>query len=83
MPASASVHHPRYTALRQHLRAMREDAGMTQTELAVALDVGQSFISKIERGERYVDVTFYVDWCRACKVAPPAALGQLLSKAND
>ena len=56
---------------------------MTQGDLAQALDVGQSFISKIERGDRYVDVLFYVDWCKACNINPPEALLQLLSSSNQ
>lgn len=62
---------------------MREHARLTQDELAAALDVGQSFVSKIERGERYVDVLFYLDWCKACHVDPPAALLQLLHTGAD
>jgi transcriptional regulator with XRE-family HTH domain len=57
---------------------MREQAGMTQTDLAASIGVGQSFVSKIERGERYVDVSLYVDWCRACGVEPHLALRKLL-----
>lgn len=73
-----SVHHPRYNLLKDHLRSMREAAGMTQNDLAGALQVGQSFVSKIERGERYVDVLFYMDWCRACEVDPSEAIQALL-----
>lgn len=74
-----SVHHPRYNILREHLKAMRERAGMTQNDLAGALKVGQSFVSKIERGERYVDVLFYIDWCRSCDVEPSKAIRALLA----
>lgn len=74
---SLSVHHPRYVALRNHLKAMREGAGMTQNQLADALGVTQSFVSKIERGERYVDVLFYMDWCRSCAVEPDKAMRTL------
>lgn len=82
MPASGSVHHPRYAALQVHMREMRESAGLTQADLAAVLRVGQSFISKVERGERYVDVTFYVDWCRSCQLDPPQALAQLLQRTQ-
>jgi transcriptional regulator with XRE-family HTH domain len=74
---SVSVHHPHYAALRNQLKAMRESAGMTQNQLADAIGVTQSFVSKIERGERYVDVLFFMAWCRSCAVDPTKAMRQL------
>ncbi|MDR2875818.1 MAG: helix-turn-helix transcriptional regulator, partial [Methylobacillus sp.] len=49
-----SVHHPRYVALREHLKALRLQAGLTQIEMAGRLGQDQSYVSKIERGERYI-----------------------------
>lgn len=69
-----SIHHPRYEALRAHLKALRKDAGLTQVELAARLSIDQSYLSKIERGERYMDVLLYLDWCRACGVTPDQAV---------
>lgn len=69
-----SVHNPRYQALRAGLIALRQRAGLSQVQLAERLGVGQSFVSKIERGEAYVDVLLFVDWCRACE----AKVGQTL-----
>lgn len=80
MPASASVHHPRYVAIQAHLKSLREKAGMTQRDLADALKVDQTYVSKIERGDRYVDLAFYVDWCRACGADPARALRELLKE---
>ena len=54
------------------LRQAREDAGMTQVQLAKKLAVPQSFVSKIESGERRVDL---VELQAVCK-----ALGISLSK---
>lgn len=72
-----SVHHPRYLALQKHLKSLRLRAGLTQAELAGKLKVDQSFVSKIERGERYIDVLFYLDWCRACLMSPGKAAAEL------
>lgn len=72
------IHHRRYEVLRKHLRKLRRHAGLTQAELGARLKVDQSCVSKIERGERYMDVLFYLDWCRACKLAPESSLAELL-----
>lgn len=66
-----TVHHPRYQVLRDGLTTLRKNAGLSQVQLAERLGVGQSFVSKVERGESYVDVMFFVDWCRACEVPRP------------
>ena len=72
------IHHRRYQALRKHLRALRRDAGLTQAELGARLKVDQSHVSKVERGERYMDVLFYLDWCRACKLKPESTIADLI-----
>jgi len=48
---------PRYQEFLVRLRRARLDAGMTQVEVAKALDKPQSYVSKCETGERRVDVT--------------------------
>ncbi|MFL9863785.1 helix-turn-helix transcriptional regulator [Paraburkholderia bryophila] len=73
-----SVHHPRYKALRAHLKTLRKSAGLTQVDLAKLLNVDQSYLSKIERGERYMDILFYLDWCRACEMEPNEAVMKLV-----
>lgn len=47
------------------MAALRRKAGLSQVQLAERLGVGQSFVSKIERGESYVEVMLFVDWCHA------------------
>lgn len=73
-----SVHHPRYQALQAELAAVRKAAGLSQVELSAALGVGQSYVSKVERGEMYVDVMVFVDWCRACRVRPEESIARLI-----
>ena len=46
-------------ALKQ-LVAARKKAGLTQAEVAKALDRPQSFVSKYESGERLLDVAEYL-----------------------
>lgn len=62
--------------------ALRKTAGLSQVQLAERLGVGQSYISKIERGEAYVDVLFFVDWCQACGVKAGSTLDQLFAAQN-
>lgn len=45
-----------YTLLARRLKKAREAAGLTQNEAADELGKPQSFISKIEQGERRLDV---------------------------
>lgn len=35
-------------------------------QLAEKLGRGQSYVSKVERGEQYVDVIEFLEWCDAC-----------------
>jgi transcriptional regulator with XRE-family HTH domain len=72
-----SVHHPRYQILRADMAAMRKFAGLSQTQLAQALGVGQSYVSKIERGDMYVELLLFIDWCIACGTAPEAVMTKL------
>ncbi len=58
--------------------AARKAAGLTQVQMAQKLGVGQSFVSKIERGESYVDVLTFVDWYKACCISPAQAITQLI-----
>lgn len=51
-----SIHTREYAALLRLLRQVREDAGLTQIDLAAALEKSQSFVSKVERGETRLDV---------------------------
>ncbi len=46
-------------------------------ELSEALGVGQSYVSKVERGEMYVDVMVFVDWCQACQASPEETIKKL------
>lgn len=62
---------------------MRKAAGLTQVQLAARLGIGQSFVSKVERGVTYVEVFTCVDWCTACGITPGALLDSLVLSASS
>lgn len=51
-----SVYSQRYKAFLRRLRDAREEADLTQADVARRLGRPQSFVSKCESGERRVDV---------------------------
>jgi transcriptional regulator with XRE-family HTH domain len=55
MPKLKPRHGTAYTALAAKLREARKDAGLTQQQAAKLLGKPQSFISKLESGERRLD----------------------------
>lgn len=60
-----STHSTEYGAVLEKLRKMRMDAGMTQQQLANALEREQSFVWRIEKGERRLDVVEFFWVCNA------------------
>lgn len=56
---------------------MRQAAGLTQVELAKLLGKGQSYVSKVERGEQYVNLVEFLEWCEACKMDPGKAINKI------
>lgn len=51
-----SIYRREYKAMLELLRTARLDAGFTQDQLAERLDEPQSFVSKVEHGDRRVDL---------------------------
>ncbi len=54
-------------------------AGLTQVQMAEALRIGQSHVSKLERGSNFFDVLMFARWCQACGVRPGRELDELLA----
>lgn len=52
------------------LKEARQQAGLTQVQVADRLHETQSFVSKVERGERRLDVVEWLAWCEALGVDP-------------
>jgi hypothetical protein len=53
-------------------------AGLTQRGLGDRLQKPQSWVYNSETANRRVDVTEFIAWSRACRVAPLTALARLL-----
>jgi transcriptional regulator with XRE-family HTH domain len=51
-----SIHTREYAVLLRLLRQARESAGLTQVQVARRLKQSQSFITKMERGDRRIDL---------------------------
>ncbi len=67
-----------HALLGAYVRSIRVKAGLSQLELSQALHVPQSFISKIERGERQMQLIEFVLVCRQLGLEPAAALATFL-----
>ena len=65
-----SLYSPDYDAFLALLRAVREEAGLTQVGLAERLRTTQNYISKSESGERRVDALEWLRWLEACGADP-------------
>ena len=51
-----SIHSESHAKLRRFLKNKRQDLGLTQRALAVKLEVTRSLISKVETGDRRLDI---------------------------
>lgn len=67
-----------YDALKKVLIDARHAAGLTQSEVAERLSRPQSFVSKLEQGERRLDVIEFIHVCRALNANPVVVLNKIL-----
>jgi transcriptional regulator with XRE-family HTH domain len=60
-----SIHSAQYAVLLELLAEARSRTNLTQIDLAKRLKMTQSSVSKVERGERRLDVIELHAWCQA------------------
>jgi transcriptional regulator with XRE-family HTH domain len=72
-----SLFSKKYRIFLGQLRKARVAARLTQTGLAERLGETQSFISKVERGERRLDVVELHAFCRALRMPFPTFINRL------
>lgn len=63
-----STYSHRYETFLARLRALRTSAGISQTLLAERLERPQSYVSKVEQGQRRLDLVELVEWLEALQV---------------
>ena len=66
-----------YALFIEHLRKAREQAGITQEDMAARLGETQSFVSKCERGERRMDIVELREFCKVIGVTLERFVKQL------
>lgn len=75
--AKKSIFTSRYQRLKRLLIEARQDAGLTQVDLAAKLDRPQSFVSKYERGERRLDIVEFLEVADALGLDPAEFIEKL------
>ena len=65
-----SIYSPEYRALLAWLRSHREAQPLTVRQVGARLNKPHSWVSKVETGERRLDVAEYVRLCRAIDAEP-------------
>ena len=71
---------PRYRPLPPFLRELRQNARLTQRDLARKLGLAHTLIHASETAERRVDVAEFADWATACRVDPLRAFEEFLGR---
>jgi transcriptional regulator with XRE-family HTH domain len=74
----ASMFTPAHAALAAAAADLRKRAGLTQRQLADALGREQSYVGRIETGQRRVDLVEWVTLCRACGADPEREVARLM-----
>ncbi|MDF7774282.1 helix-turn-helix transcriptional regulator [Sphingomonas sp. AOB5] len=72
--ARKSAFEPQYIEIIDRLIARRRAVGMSQVELAAQYGEEQTFISRMERKQRRMDVWEFVRFCRILNVDPAEVL---------
>ena len=67
----------RYKALIRTLRQRRIELGLTQQAVADRLGLHKQYVSRVELGERRLDVIEFVDFTMALDISPTNAIGSI------
>lgn len=73
---------PIHLALISVLRQERSSKGMTQAVLAARMSRPQSFVAKVEVGERRLDVMEFVEYAKAMGLTPAELLEKTIAATD-
>ena len=59
---------------------VRTAAGVTQRELARRLDRAHSYVSRIEKGDRRLDLPEFIQWCEVLGADPMDVLRRIVRR---
>jgi transcriptional regulator with XRE-family HTH domain len=74
-----SLRTPGHRALLQVLVAARREMGLTQQALAECLGRPQSYVAKVETGERRLDVVELIEWAACLGKSPGDLINQVVA----
>ena len=77
-----TIHSTEHEALRQLLKDARLSRDLSQVELSARLEEPQSFVSKVERGDRMLNAIEFADYVSALGLKPAKLFGELLAEMN-
>jgi ribosome-binding protein aMBF1 (putative translation factor) len=82
VPGASTIHSDSYKALLALVRDARVAAGLSQTELAERLGRHQSWVSKVEVGERRLDLEELRQMCDELEIDLVRLVRQWLKRIN-
>ncbi|AGR61693.1 helix-turn-helix transcriptional regulator [Citrobacter werkmanii] len=74
----SSIYSDEYQLVIKTLRSARIEQGITQTQLAESLGKPQSFVAKVENGERRLDVIEFAVIARLLSLDPAVILNAVM-----
>lgn len=77
-----SVWQPNYIFLREALKKIRHDSGLSQRDLAKLMNKSHSYVAKYEIGERNLDFFEVIEVCLLCNSNPEEFLAYVLSNVD-
>ena len=72
-----------YNKLLELIYQVRTAQGIRQSDLAEKMDVPQSFVSKIESGERKIDIMTFIELCENMEIDPVEVFQKFIQKLHD